>query len=187
MAIAVSQLIFNCTLAQFNTAMSTTLPGMGFNVLQAPIKFQGLIASKASFTYTGTTNSTTAITALSSVAGLYPGIAVSGSGIPANDTLSAVGAVNTATLAVAASTSVAGTPLTFTPTLGQCDFSFDGFYFLRFYGANPVPKGSQAQAGIVQNQMSPNLILVLTNGFAATLGAPVPSNQAVPPYNTNSL
>lgn len=68
-------------------------------------------------------------------------------------------------------------------TYGQIDFSYDGAYFLRFFGANPIPVAEQASAGIPQNQMSPQLVTELTSIFAATLGAPVPSNQAIPaPY-----
>lgn len=113
----VYQLIFNCTPAQFATAMATTLPAVGFAVTQAPVKFQGLLIGTAAGT----------------------------------------GAAN---------------------GMGQIDFSYDGAYYLRFYGANPAPVGMQANAGIPQVQMSSQLIAELTTALAGTLGAPVPSNQA---------
>ena len=110
--------IYNCTPAQFTTAMGTTLPAAGFVVIQAPIKFQGTL--------------------------------VNGSGGSAG--------------------------------LGQVDFSYDGQYFLRFFGANPVPVAQQAQAGIPQTQMLPALITYLNSTLLATLGAPVIApNLAVPP------
>lgn len=37
------QMLFNCTPAQFLVAMATTLPGVGFQVIQAPNKFNGII------------------------------------------------------------------------------------------------------------------------------------------------
>ena len=181
MAAQISQLVFNCTLAQFNTMVGTTLPAVGFKVMQMPNKFQGLIIGNTPFTFTATTAVSTALTALSSLAGLYVGIPVSGAGIPAGNSLSAIGPVNTATLAIAATAAAAGVVITATPNLGQLDFSYDGAYYIRFFGANRAPVAQQAQAGIPQNQMSANLIAVLTNALAATLGAPVPSNQVVPP------
>lgn len=181
MSAQVYNLIFNCTLAQFATLMSTTLPALGFKVIQAPIKFQGIAIGNTSFTFTATTNSTTALTAVSSLNGLYAGLPVAGAGIPAGDTLSAVGAVNTATLAYAATASAAGVTITASPNLGQIDFSYDGAYYVRFFGANPTPVSDQANAGIPATQMLASLIAVLTTGLAATLGAPVPSNQAVTP------
>jgi hypothetical protein len=181
MSAYISELVFNCTAAQFATMCSTTLPAAGFKVIQAPNKFQGLIIGSAAFTFTATTASTTALTAVSSLVGLYPGIAVSGAGIPAGDTLSAIGATNTATLAVAATASAADVTITATPNLGQLDFSYDGAYFVRFFGANPAPVSQQASVGVPRNQMSANLINVLTGALAATLGAPVPVNQVVPP------
>jgi hypothetical protein len=181
MAAYISELVFNCTLAQFATMCSTTLPAAGFKVIQAPIKFQGVIIQNQAFTFTASSTSTsTALTALSSLAGLYPGIPVTSADIPSPNSLASIGAVNTATLAVAATTTGSST-YTATPNLGQLDFSYDGAFFVRFYGANPVPTGQQAQIGVPVNQMSPNYISVLTNTLAATLGAPVPVNQAVPP------
>jgi len=92
-----------------------------------------------------------------------------------------VGAVNTATLAGGAATSIATETITATPGLGQIDFSYDGQYFLRFFGANPAPISQQSNAGVTENQMTTNLVAFLTSTFAATLGVPVPSNIAVPP------
>jgi hypothetical protein len=43
MAAGPFELIFNCTLAQFTTAVGTTLVGAGFTVLQLPIMFTGII------------------------------------------------------------------------------------------------------------------------------------------------
>lgn len=111
------QLIFAATPAQFATALTTTLPAVGWAVTQAPIKFQGFMIGTA----TGS------------------------------------GAAN---------------------GLGQIDFSYDGQYFLRFFGANPAPVAQQQSAGVVENQMSNALVAALTTELAGTLGAPVPSNLA---------
>ena len=97
--------------------MSTTLPGAGFNVIQAPDKAHGIIVGNSG----GATG------------------------------------------------------------LGQVDFSFDGSFFLTFFGANPIPAAQQASTGIPQNNMSSQLISYLTTTLAGTLGAPVPPNLAVPP------
>lgn len=63
-------------------------------------------------------------------------------------------------------------------TMGEIDFSYDGKYFLRFYGANPAPAAQQTYAGVPTNQMSDGLVTFLNTTLAATLGAPVPSNLA---------
>ncbi len=118
MSVQQYELIFNCTPTQFGVAMGTTLPAAGFTVVQAPIKFQGLL--------------------------------------------------------LGASSGAAG--------LGQIDFSYDGQYFLRFFGANPVPVAQQAQAGIPQTNMLAALITYLNSTLLATLGAPVTApNLAIPP------
>lgn len=65
--------------------------------------------------------------------------------------------------------------------LGQVDFSYDGQYFLKFFGANPVPTAQQTQTGIPQTNMLTALITLLNSTLLATLGAPVPPNLAVPP------
>jgi len=175
------QLIFNCTPAQFATATATTLPAVGATVIQNPIPAQGLIISEP-FTFTATTAIGTALTAISSIVGLYSGLPVSAANFtPGTLTLGAVGAVNTATLAGGAATSIATETITATPGLGQIDFSYDGQYFLRFFGANPAPISQQSNAGVTENQMTTNLVAFLTSTFAATLGVPVPSNIAVPP------
>jgi hypothetical protein len=178
MAAYISELVFNCTAAQFATMCSTTLPAAGLAVIQAPIKFQGLIKA-APFTFTGTTNDTTTISAISSTVGFYNGMPISGTGIPTGAYVVSF----TATTAVisAAATNAATETLTGTPNTGQLDFSYDGAYFVRFFGANPAPVSQQAQTGIPYNQMTPNLITILTSSLAATLGAPVAVNQAVPP------
>ena len=113
------QLIFACTPAQLETALTVTLPAVGFVVTRAPIRATGWIVG-------------------------------TGAGTGA-----AVG-------------------------LGQIDFSYDGNNFLTFFGANPVPVAAQAQAGIPQNNLLPALITELSTALLATLGAPVPPNQAVP-------
>lgn len=41
------QLIFNCTLAQLETALITTLPAVGWVVTRAPIKYRGWIVGGA--------------------------------------------------------------------------------------------------------------------------------------------
>ena len=174
------QLIFAATLAQFNTAMGTTLPFVGITPIQAPNEFQGLIQS-GTFTFTATTDVGTALTAVSSLVGLYPGLPVSAANVPAATTLAAVGAVNTATLSAAATSVVANEVFTATPGIGQIDFSYDGANYLRFFGANPAPVSQQPNAGVVENNMSANLVTFLTSVFAATLGAPVSPELAVPP------
>ena len=66
--------------------------------------------------------------------------------------------------------------------LGQVDFFYDGQYFLKFFGANPVPVAQQAQAGIPQTNMLAALITYLNSTLLATLGAPVTApNLAIPP------
>lgn len=98
------QIIFNCTPAQLETALITTLPAVGYVVTRAPNKTTGIIQGSAA-----------------------------GTGASANT--------------------------------GQIDFSYDGQYFLTFFGAN----------------MSTAMITELTTALAGTLGAPVPPNLAVPP------
>lgn len=168
MAIAQYNLIFNCTPAQFATAMATTLPAAGLGIIQAPIAFQGLIRFLP-YTFNGTLNSTTAVTGITSTSALYAGEPVTGTGIPAGTTITPTGAT-TATLSQAA-TVTATEPLTATPTYSEIDFSYDGQFFLRFFDAN----------------MSAANIAQLTTILAATLGAPVPSATAVPPYSSNLL
>jgi len=117
MAVQQYEQIYNCTPSQFTTAMATTLPGVGFTVIQAPNKFAGII--------------------------------------------------------VGASSGGAG--------LGQCDFSYDGQYFLRFFGANPIPVAQQTSAGIPQSNLFPALVTELNSALLALLGAPVIApNLAVP-------
>lgn len=65
--------------------------------------------------------------------------------------------------------------------MGQLDFSYDGLNFLTFFGANPAPVAQQAVAGIPETQLGSALQAYLIATLAATLGAPVPPNQAVPP------
>lgn len=65
--------------------------------------------------------------------------------------------------------------------LGQIDFEYDGQYFLRFFGSNPIPTSQQTNPGVPMNNMAASLITYLTTTLAATLGAPVPPNLAVPP------
>lgn len=98
------QIIFNCTPAQLETALVTTLPAVGYSVMRIPVKTTGIIV--------GTSSGTGA---------------------------------------------AAGT--------GQIDFSYDGQYFLTFFGGN----------------MTASMITELTTALAGTLGAPVPPNLAVPP------
>lgn len=83
------ELSFACTLAQFNTMCSTTLPTVGV-VMNIPQRFQGIYKSNTAAT-------------------------------------------------------------------GQCDFSYDGNAWLRFF----------------YNNMTPAMITELTTTLAATLGAPV--------------
>lgn len=67
--------------------------------------------------------------------------------------------------------------------LGQLDFSYDGKYFLKFFGANVVPTGVQINPGIPNHQIGATLVTLLTTTLAGTLGAPVPVNQANAPSN----
>lgn len=41
--VQIYQLIFNCTLTQYNTLIGTTLPGLGGTVVQGPNKFEGIL------------------------------------------------------------------------------------------------------------------------------------------------
>lgn len=86
----------------------------------------------------------------------------------------------------AASYTVTRMPIKFTgiivsTTYGQVDWSYDGQYFLTFFGANVRPVAQQTNAGIQDHQLGPNLVANLTSTLAGTLGAPVPPNLAVPP------
>lgn len=65
----------------------------------------------APVTITGTTNSTTSVTAVSSTAGLAVGQAISGAGIPVGATIAALGS-GTLTLSAAATASASGVSLT---------------------------------------------------------------------------
>lgn len=112
MAVQQYQLIFNCTPAQLETALVTTLPAASYTVTRVPIKYTGIITHA---------------------------------------------------------------------TYGQTDWSYDGQYFLTFFGANPIPTAQQTNTGIPQTQLSGNIITNLTTTLAGTLGAPVPPNLAVPP------
>jgi hypothetical protein len=172
------QLIFNCTAAQFTTAMSTTLPTFGYTPTQAPIKFTGWVVS-GTFTTTATTNTSTALTAITSTAGWYVGMGITGSGFQPGTTIVSFTAT-TAVLSLATTTSLVGTTVTLNGLNAgiQTDFSFDGAYFLRFFGANPLAASQDAQTGIPQTNLSSNCAASLTALFAATLGAPVPSNIA---------
>ena len=178
MAAQTYNIIFNCTPAQFNTAMSTTLPAFGWTAIQAPIKFSG-IAITGAFTTTATTNTSTALTAIASTAGWYVGMGITGSGIQAGTTIVSFTST-TAVLSLATTTSVAGTTVTLAATAAgnQVDFAYDGAYFLRFFDAGPAAPLQQAQTGIPQSQLTPNFIAAVTAMFAPTLGAPIASNAA---------
>lgn len=115
------QQVYNCTLAQLEVALLTTLPAVGFIVIRAPNNNNGIIIGSASGTGTS-----------------------------------------------------AG--------LGQIDFTYDGMYFLKFFGANVVPTGAQTNPGVPSHQMTPALVTLLNSTLLATLGAPVISpNLAIPP------
>lgn len=116
------QIMFNCTPTQFLVAMGTTLPAVGFGVIQVPIKHTGIIKGNSG--------------------------------------------------------AAAG--------LGQIDFSYDGQYFLKFFGANPIPVAEQAQTGVPQTNISTQMMTELTTALAATLGAPVPQNSNVPSTALNA-
>jgi hypothetical protein len=184
----VFNLIFNCTSTQFGTATGTTLPAAGFSVIQAPNPAQGTIISRT-VTFTGNvTTGTMTIGSPSANSGLLA------RGMPITDTTnpSYIPAGTTITslspLTMSANGAGVGVGDTLVATGGtlQVDFSYDGAYFLRFFGANPVGSGYDTNPGVVSNQMTPGLVSALTSIFAATLGAPVPSNQAVPPNFENS-
>lgn len=114
------ELIYNCTPAQLETALTVTLPAVGWVVTRAPIKYTGWMVGTAAGT----------------------------------------GAAN---------------------GFGQIDFIYDGQYFLKFFGANPVPVAQQTNPGIPQTNLLPAAITELNTALLATLGAPVPPNLAVPP------
>lgn len=175
------QLIFNCTPSQLETALLTTLPAAGFSITRVPIKYTG-IAVSGGFTFTATTSSVTnptILTAVSSIAGLVIGQTITGAGIPANTTITAIG-TNTVTMSASATASATIT-VTVPMTSSQIDFSYDGQYFLTFFGANPIPVALQTSPGVPQHQMVSSLIALISSALLATLGAPVPPNLAVPP------
>ena len=189
MAVQIYNLTFNATPAQFATMCATTLPAAGFAVIQAPIAFQG-IAMLNSITFTGTvTISTATITAPSSTVGLSIGQVITDTttpaNIPAGTTLTQI--TPTLTMSANAVATGAGNTLVATGNPQQIDFSYDGAYFVRFYGSNPVLAADDSTVGLTTNQMTSSLVSFLTTTLAGTLGAPVPANQAVPPYNTNSI
>jgi hypothetical protein len=62
--------------------------------------------------------------------------------------------------------------------LGQIDFAYDGQYYLKFFGANPIPTTQELYPGIYQTNMTPALINILSQTLLATLGIPVPPNVA---------
>lgn len=115
------QQVYNCTLAQLEVALITTLPAVGFTVIRAPNNNNGIIIGTAS-----------------------------GTGAAAG--------------------------------LGQIDFTYDGQYFLKFFGGNVVPVGQQPRAGEQAHNLQPALVTLLNSTLLATLGAPVISpNLAIPP------
>lgn len=115
------QQVYNCTLAQLEVALLTTLPAVGFIVIRAPNNNNGLIIGTAS-----------------------------GTGAAAG--------------------------------LGQIDFTYDGQYFLKFFGANVVPVAQQPNPGVPAHNLQPAFITLLNSTLLATLGAPVVSpNLAIPP------
>lgn len=72
-------------------------------------------------TMTGTTNSTTAISALSSTRQLLVGMGVSGAGIPTGATIASITSATAITLSVAATAGASGVTLTFTPVPIICE------------------------------------------------------------------
>jgi hypothetical protein len=60
----------------------------------------------------------------------------------------------------------------------QIDFSYDGQYYLRFFGANNVPVSAQTQTGIPATEVSPTMLTFLNANVVPTTGAAVPSNAA---------
>lgn len=193
MAIQVYNQIYNCTPTQFAVAVSTTLPAYGWQVLQAPINFQGIIISTAvPVTLTGTLTTSSATIAMASTVGIVLGDVVTGTGIGTTPSPTVIAIIPNTSVTLSSAAAVTGTgaqSLTFTPAVlgsNQVDFGYDGQYFLRFFDAGPAPAAAQSQSGIPQSQMTPAVIANLILAFAATLGAPVPSNQAVPPYATNN-
>jgi hypothetical protein len=182
--------IYNCTLAQFNTMCSTTLPNAGFAVLQAPIQAQGIITLN-SIHFTGALTATSATVATpSSLAGLTVGMTLTDTTNPSFLTAGTKIATVTPTLTitpVAAGGTGTTDALVASGVPSQVDFSYDGAYFIRFFGANPLLALAENPLGITQTQLDSDLIAYLDQTLLATLGAPVPSNQAVPPYNSNTL
>jgi hypothetical protein len=190
MAIQTYNRIYNCTPAQFATAMSTTLPNAGFSILQAPIQFQGLVTLN-SVKFTGALTAASATVATpSSLAGLTVGMTLTDTTNPGFLTAGTKIATVTPTLTitpVAAGGTGTTDQLVASGAPSQIDFSYDGAFFIRFYGANPLVAIAENPQGITQTQLDSDLITYLDQTLLATLGAPVPSNQAVPPYNTNSI
>lgn len=114
-------------------------------------------------TRTGNTHSTTTIDNLAQTSDLNVGMMVSGSGIPAGATITAINSASSITISSAATTTVTGNSLTFAPTRLFCQLA--GLYvitgnvdwaaaatgvrslFIRVNGATYVADDQRANAG----------------------------------------
>lgn len=90
-------------------SLSFDTPVANLSAVAKGIAYQGL----NNLSTTGTTNSTVNITAIPSTTGLVVGMPVAGSGIPAGATIATIVSGTAITISIAASTSLAGTPLIF--------------------------------------------------------------------------
>lgn len=190
MALAhIHNLIFNCTPAQFATAASTTLPGGGFTVVQAPNPANGLVILTTVHFTANVVTGTMTLGAPSSTAGLGIGMALADSTTAGNILAGTTITQVTPTLTMSQNGQGIGTGDTLIASGGtlQLDFSYDGAFFLRFFGANPNGQGYDTNPGVTANQINEGLVTYLTTLFAGTLGAPISSARAVPPYNSNNL
>src|ERR1700691_3701650 len=119
-------LTFAATLAQFNTMISTTLPAVGFSVIQAPNNFAGLIKPNP-ITLTGTlANTSPTVTAVASTAGLVDGMLIVDTTnplfIPSGTTIVSFVA-NTSILMSANAAGSSTDTLVATPAASQIDFT----------------------------------------------------------------
>ncbi|HEY5312175.1 MAG TPA: autotransporter-associated beta strand repeat-containing protein, partial [Pirellulales bacterium] len=124
-------------------------------------------------TTTGATTLNSATVTLATTAGLYPGMIVSGSGIPSGDYISAVASATTLTLGVAASAKVATDTLTFaSPSL----LNYSNLYS----GGTIVDQGTLSLSGTLGSTQIPgNLTMAGGNVTEVTNAGQIASTSNV--------
>ncbi len=118
------------TNAKLQTSSSPSAPAAPFVFLVA----NQIAFASQTFIATGTTATSTAVTALSSQNGIFPGMFVTGSGVAANTYVVAVSSTGL-TLSAATSTSVANNVLTFTPNNPASIIIQCGYFTSTFTGS----------------------------------------------------